>query len=65
VAGDRLDLAWSDDRLELKVGLVALAAGLALVHQLTAKRTSPAVRGIIQAIILVVSIAIVGAAVRL
>ena len=61
----RLNIPWSDDRLELKVGLVILAAGLALLHQLTAKRTSPAVRGIIQAVILVVSIAIVGAAVRL
>lgn len=61
----RLNIPWSDDRLELKVGLVGLAAGLALLHQLTAKRTSPAVRGIIQAVILVVSIAIVGAAVRL
>jgi len=61
----RLNIPWSDDRLELKVGLVVLAAGLALLHQLTAKRTSPAVRGIIQAVILAVSIAIVGAAVRL
>ncbi len=61
----RLNIPWSNDRLELKVGLVVLAAGLALLHQLTAKRTSPAVRGIIQAVILVVSIAIVGAAVRL
>ena len=61
----RLDIPWSNDRLELKVGLVVLAAGLALLHQLTAKRTSPAVRGIIQAVILIVSIAIVGAAVRL
>ncbi len=61
----RLNIPWSNDRLELKVGLVILAAGLALLHQLTAKRTSPAVRGIIQAVILVVSIAIVGAAVRL
>ncbi len=61
----RLNIPWSNDRLELKVGLVVLAAGLALLHQLTAKRTSPAVRGILQAVILVVSIAIVGAAVRL
>jgi len=61
----RLSIPWSNDRLELKVGLVVLAAGLALLHQLTAKRTSAAVRGIIQAVILVVSIAIVGAAVRL
>jgi putative copper export protein len=61
----RLDISWSDDRLELKAGLVILAAGLALLHQLTAKRTSPATRGIIQAVILVVSVAIVGAAVRL
>lgn len=61
----RLNIPWSDNRLELKVGLVVLAAGLALLHQLTAKRTSPAVRGILQAVILIVSIAIVGAAVRL
>jgi putative copper export protein len=60
----RLNIPWSNNRLELKIGLVVLAAGLALLHQLTAKRTSPAVRGIIQAVILVVSIAIVGAAVR-
>jgi len=61
----RLNIPWSDNGLELKVGLVVLAAGLALLHQLTAKRTSPAVRGMLQAVILVVSIAIVGAAVRL
>lgn len=61
----RLNIPWSDNRLELKVGLVVLAAGLALLHQLTARRTSPAVRGILQAVILIVSIAIVGAAVRL
>ena len=61
----RLNIPWSDNGLELKVGLVVLAAGLALLHQLTAKRTSPTVRGTLQAVILVVSIAIVGAAVRL
>jgi putative copper export protein len=61
----RLNIPWSDNGLELKVGLVALAGGFALLHQLTAKRTSPAVRGSLQAVILVVSIAIVGAAVRL
>lgn len=49
----------------LKIGLVALAGGLALVHQVTAKRTSPAVRGIIQLAIIVVSIGIFGAAVNL
>ena len=49
----------------LKIGLVALAGGLALVHQVTAKRTSAAVRGIIQLAIIAVSIGIFGAAVTL
>ena len=58
-----LGLPWS--RFELKGGLIVLAVVLAAVHQFTAKRTSPAVRGIIQLAILVVSIGIFGAAVAL
>lgn len=56
-------LPWRD--AELKIGLVVLAGALALGHQLTARRTSPAVRGILQLAILVVSIGIFGAAVDL
>ncbi|MFV1999349.1 MAG: hypothetical protein ACC654_03190 [Acidimicrobiia bacterium] len=54
---------WAD--FSLKGTLVIVAAGLALVHQFTAKRTSPALRGIIQLVILLVSIGIFGAAVTL
>ena len=47
---------WDD--VGLKVGLVLLALALAGVHQLTARRASAAQRGAIQALILVVSLAI-------
>jgi putative copper export protein len=52
-------------RLFLKLSLVGLAAALALAHQLTARTTGPAVRGILQATILVVSLGIFAAAVAL
>jgi len=54
---------WAD--FSLKGTLVVIAASLALIHQFTAKRTSPAVRGIIQLVIILVSIGIFGAAVTL
>ena len=38
---------------------------LAGIHQLTARRSSPAVRGVIQLLILIVSLAIFAAAVAL
>ncbi len=60
-----LDLPWTDGTLNLKLSLVGVAAVLALVHQLTARRTSPAVRGMLQGLILVVSIAVFGVAVTL
>ena len=47
------------------VVVIVLAVVLAALHQFTAKRTSPAVRGIIQLAILVVSVGIFGAAVAL
>jgi hypothetical protein len=62
---ERLGFDWGDGALTLKLTLVFLAAGLAYVHQLTARRTSTALRGIIQTVILVLSIAIFGAAVNL
>jgi putative copper export protein len=58
-----LGLPWRD--FELKGGLIVLAVILAAVHQFTAKRTSPAVRGILQLAILIVSVGIFGAAVAL
>jgi len=58
-----IGLPWED--FSTKGTLIILAGGLALLHQLTAKRSSPAVRGIIQALILIVSIGIFGAAVVL
>ncbi len=56
-------LPWRD--FELKGTLIGLAIIMSLVHQFTAKRTSPTVRGILQGLILVVSIGIFGAAVAL
>ncbi|MFC2153755.1 hypothetical protein ACFLQ7_03905 [Actinomycetota bacterium] len=58
-----LGLPWRD--FELKGGLIVLAVILAAVHQFTAERTSPAVRGILQLAILIVSVGIFGAAVAL
>ena len=54
---------WSE--FELKGTLIIVAVALALVHQFTAKRTPPAVRGILQMLILLTSIGIFGAAVTL
>jgi len=60
-----LDLDWPFRVLELKVSLVVLALILAIAHQVTARRSSPAVRGILQLAILIVSIGIFGAAVAM
>ncbi len=60
-----LAIPWSNGTLNLKLGLVGFAAAAALVHQFSARRTSPAVRGVIQGLILVASIAIFGVAVTL
>ena len=60
-----LAISWSDSTLNLKLGLVVVAVALAGVHQVTARRTSHAMRGVIQGLILGVSIAIFGVAVTL
>lgn len=52
-------------RLGVKLLLVVTAISLAGWHQMTARRVTPAVRGLIQGAVLVVSLAIVGAAVSL
>ncbi len=56
-------LPWRE--FELKGALIGIAIVLALVHQFTARRTPPAVRGILQLLILLVSVGIFGAAVTL
>ncbi|MGI9666111.1 MAG: DUF2269 family protein [Acidimicrobiia bacterium] len=58
-----IGLPWK--QFELKGTLILLAVVLTAVHQFTAKKTSPAVRGIIQLGILLLSIGIFGAAVTL
>lgn len=66
----RLEFSLSDDTgyaaaLMIKLVLVGIAAGLALLHQLTAKTDSPAKRGMVQGLILVASLGILAAAVAL
>lgn len=56
---------WTYGRLHAKLGLVALTVALALYHQLTAAKSSPAQRGIAQLLILVASLGVYGAAVSL
>jgi uncharacterized membrane protein len=58
-----IGLPWED--FSTKGTLIILAGGLALFHQVTAKRSSATVRGVIQLLILIVSIGIFGAAVTL
>ena len=60
-----LGLSWSYPRLQTKVALVAAVIAVAFAHTLTAKRTPPAVRGIVESTILLLSFAIYWAAVRL
>ena len=50
------DRAWDD--LSLKLGLVVVAMALAVVHQVTAKRSTAAQRGAVQGLILLMSLAI-------
>mgnify|MGYP007096697780 CR=1 FL=1 len=56
---------WSFPPLQLKLALVALAAGLAAFHHVTARRFGPAVRGMFQGAIGLASIAVFAAAVLL
>ncbi|MCA9605555.1 MAG: hypothetical protein KC619_08165 [Myxococcales bacterium] len=58
-------LPWTYGRLHLKIGVVAVAVTIAGIHQLTAKRTSPAMRGALQGVLLLVGMAIFVAAVAL
>lgn len=56
-------LPWK--QFEVKGSLIALVIVLTAIHQFTAKRTGPAVRGILQLAIMLVSILIFAAAVTL
>lgn len=56
-------LPWAD--FALKGTLIALSIGVSLFHHITARRTSPAMRGLQQGIILLLAIGIFGAAVFL
>jgi uncharacterized membrane protein len=60
-----LGMPWTYGRLHLKLGLVALAVIVAGVHQVTAKRTKPAVRGMVELSILLISVGVFAAAVAL
>jgi len=60
-----LHMSWVYGRLHIKIGLVALTVIIVLAHQLTAKRSSPAVRGLVETLILLTSLGIFGAAVAL
>ncbi|MCB9760664.1 MAG: CopD family protein [Alphaproteobacteria bacterium] len=60
-----MKMPWSYGRLHLKLGLVGLVVLLAGGHQLTARRSTPAVRGVVQLLILLVSLGIFAAAVAL
>jgi len=62
---DRLGFSWSDHALIRKVVLVGLVIVTTLVHQRTARRSRPAVRGAVELLILVLSVAVFGAAVTL
>ncbi|MCA9654356.1 MAG: hypothetical protein H6712_34680 [Myxococcales bacterium] len=56
---------WTHGGLHRKLGLVALVIVLAAWHQRTAPSSSPAARGVVQLLILLVSLAIFGAAVAM
>jgi uncharacterized membrane protein len=60
-----MHLPWSYGPLHTKLGLVALTILVAGVHQLTARQSSPAVRGVVQLLIVVSSLGVFAAAVAL
>lgn len=56
---------WTYQRLHIKIGVVTLAVVMAAVHQLTATRTPPRIRGMFELALILVSIGIFVAAVAL
>ena len=57
--------SWTAGRLHWKLAAVAVAIAIAAFHQFTARRSSPAVRGVVQLLILAASLGIFGVAVML
>jgi hypothetical protein len=60
-----LRLPWSYRPLEIKIGLVAVTTLLALAHVRFARRLGPRSRGMIEATLLLLTLAIVAAAVHI
>ena len=60
-----LVLPWSYRALQIKVALVGLAVVAALAHVRLARRLAPPARGVLEATVLVIALAIFAAAVRL
>jgi putative copper export protein len=61
----RLDVEMTEGPMVAKLLLVAASIALAGIHQATARRTPPAVRGIVQGVILAAGLGILAAAVAL
>ena len=57
--------SWGAGPLHQKLAVVAVTVGLAAYHQATARRSSPAARGIVQLLILLASLAVFAFAIRL
>jgi putative copper export protein len=62
---ERLGVDMGRPAMITKLALVVFAVALAGVHQITARRTSPALRGLVQGLILAVTLGVLAAAVAL
>ncbi len=62
---DLMGFGWDHPPVHRKLGFVVLTIAIAGLHQVTARRSSPAQRRILQVLILVVTVALFGAAVAL
>lgn len=58
-------MPWSYGRLHMKIGIVVTTVLVALTHQLTARQSSPRVRGMVQLVILLCSLGVFAVAVAL
>ena len=60
-----MHLPWSYGRLHVKIGVVSVTALITGYHQLTAKKSSNAMRGALQGVIILGSLGIFAAAIAL
>ena len=60
-----MHLPWKHPPLHMKLGLIALTIGVTIVHTRVAKRLGPGARGAMHAVMLLLSLGIFAAAVRL